>query len=124
MKYLIYKDSSYYLTDDLNDKKGKTRKLKYQASPSNMPHQHFRDYIVVYGRSTCPYCIKTIELLKNIKKTIFIEIDKPPIELFGKNNLFEILKKDIKNHSTVPVVFDKGIFIGGSSDAEKYFKSK
>ena len=118
MKTLIYKNDTYYLSDDPSYSKGHTRILKYKASRDEMPHQHFMDYIVVYGRPTCPYCIKTFELLKKKKKKfIFVEVDSEPSELFSKTALLDILKNEIKGQSTVPIVFDKGKFIGGSSDA-------
>lgn len=121
MKRLIFKNDTYYLTDDINEPKGKTRILKYIPSKTNMPHTHFSSYIVVYGRSTCPYCIKTIELLKKYPKSLFVEIDTEPHELFTKPNLLAILNPEINGHSTVPIVFDKGKFIGGASEAEKHF---
>ena len=122
MKKLIYKEDTYYISDDSNDPKGKTRILKYKATNTNMPHQHFKDYVVVYGRPTCPYCIKTFELLKNKnRKYLFVEIDIEPMKLFSKSNLLEILKSEIKGQTTVPIVFDKGKFVGGASDSEKYF---
>ena len=122
MKRLIYRNDTYYISDDETDSKGKTRVLKYTASSDNMPHKHFANYIVVYGRNTCPYCIKTIELLKKYPKSLFVEIDTEPITLFGKSNLLTILKSESGGHTTVPIVFDKGQFIGGASDAEKHFK--
>ena len=123
MKRLIYKNNVYYISDDISDSNGKTRILKYKACAKNMPDKHFSKYIIIYGRNTCPYCIKTVELLKKYPKVLFIEIDTEPNELFGKNNLLEILKSEIKEHTTVPIVFDKGKFIGGASDAETYFLS-
>lgn len=122
MKKLIYKTGTYYISDDINDPKGKSRIQKYIATPTDMPHKHYNNYVVVYGRSTCPYCIKTIEILKNHPKSLFVEIDTEPDKLFGKANLLEILKAEIDGHSTVPIVFDNGKFIGGSSEAEKHFK--
>jgi glutaredoxin len=121
MKRLIYKNNIYYISDDTKDSKGKSNILKYNATINNMPHKHFSNYIVIYGRSTCPYCIKTIELLKKYPKLLFIEIDTEPLTLFGKSNLLEILKSEIGEHYTVPIVFDKNKFIGGASDAEKHF---
>jgi glutaredoxin len=121
MKKLIYKDNTYYLSDNIGEKKGKTRILKYTATAKEMPHKHFSNYIVVYGRSTCPYCIKTMDILKTNTKAIFVEIDTEPDNLFGKANLLEILHAEIGDHSTVPIVFDKGVFIGGASDAEKKY---
>ena len=122
MKRLLYKNGTYYISDDTKDPQGKSRIIKYTASATNMPHKHFNDYIVVYGRSTCPYCIKTIELLKKYTKSLFVEIDVEPLNLFGKANLLKILKPEIGEHSTVPIVFDKGKFIGGASDVETHFK--
>jgi glutaredoxin len=122
MKTLIYKDNTYYLSDDSSEPKGKTRILKYIPSKEEMPHKHFKDYIVVYGRLTCPYCIKTFELLKQKKKKfIFVEVDSQPNELFAKSILLDILKDEINTQTTVPIVFDKGKFVGGASDSEKYF---
>ena len=121
MKRLIYRDNIFYISDDISDKQGKTRKTKYKASLTNLPHQYFRDYVVVYGRLHCPYCIKTLELLKDVKKSLFVEIDTEPHDLFDKSKLLELLHDDIGNHSTVPIVYDKGRFIGGSSDVEKLY---
>ena len=96
--------------------------LKYKASPEEMPHTHFREYVVVYGRLTCPYCQKTFNLLEKKKqKFIFVEVDSEPSTLFGKDSLLKILGTDIKGQTTVPIVFDKGAFVGGASESEKYF---
>ena len=139
MKYLIYKNNTYYMSDAIaspvssenntvkhtNANKGKTRILsKYSASVEDMPHKHFaKKYVVIYGRTTCPYCISTINLLSNKTNinTLFVEIDSEPHNLFSKNKLLSILKPEILNHTTVPIVFDKGKFIGGSTDAETHF---
>jgi glutaredoxin len=121
MKKLIYKNDIYYISDDVSDTKGKSRILKYKPTSDEMPHKHFSKYIVIYGRHTCPYCIKTIELLKKHSKVLFVEIDVEPTQLFAKQHLLEILKAEIGGHSTVPIVFDKGVFIGGASDVEKHF---
>ena len=118
MKKLLYKNGKYYLVDGFNELNAKTRMLKYKASKIDMPHKHFKKYIVIYGRSTCPYCIKMMEHVKNISKSLFVEIDVEPIELFSKSNLNKILSPEIGNHSTVPIVFIEGKFIGGLSDYE------
>ena len=124
MKKLIYRptEDAYYLSDEASDPKGKTRILKYKPTPQEMPHIHFREYVVVYGRLTCPYCQKTFNLLeKKKRKYIFVEVDSEPSNLFGKDALLEILGAEIKGQTTVPIVFDKGQFVGGASDSEKYF---
>ena len=124
MKKLIYRptEDTYYLSDDSSDPKGKSRILKYKASPEEMPHTHFSDYVVVYGRLTCPYCQKTFNLLeKKKRKYIFVEVDSEPSKLFQKENLLEILGDSINGQTTVPIVFDKGKFVGGASESEKHF---
>lgn len=122
MRTLIYKHDKFYTTDSLDNKLGKTHITKYTASPDNMPHTYFKNYIVIYGRPTCPYCIRTIELVKKKPKVIFVEIDNPELpELFNKSKLLDILKPEIGTHSTVPIVFDNTKFIGGADDAEGYF---
>lgn len=128
MKNLIYNEGSYYLCDDIINPQGKTTCIdkKYNATSKNMPHVKFNKSIVIYGRNTCPYCIGILKFLSEnselYKKVIFVEIDSEPSELFSKNNLLKILKTDIDNHSTVPIVFDKGKFIGGSDKSKEYFK--
>lgn len=119
MKRLLYRGGNYYMSDDINDLHGKTRLLKYIVNIDNMPHKHFANYIVVYGRQTCPYCIKTMELLKKKQKALFIDIDSEPLEFFGKTNLLKILKHELDGHDTVPIIFNKGTFIGGASEIEK-----
>jgi glutaredoxin len=127
MKNLIYKNDKYYLCDEISNPQGKTCMItKYIATKDNMPHTQFsKRRIVIYGRSTCPYCIGILEFLSKkpvlYKKVIFIEIDSEPSELFSKSKLLNILKNDINGHSTVPMVFDKGVFIGGSDKAKEHF---
>lgn len=125
MKNLIYRTDSYiyYLSDESNDPKGKTHILKYKASPEEMPHTHFTEYVVVYGRMTCPYCQNTFNLLeKKKRKYIFVEVDSEPSTLFSKDALLEILGSEINSQTTVPIIFDKGKFVGGASDSMEYFK--
>jgi len=85
----------------------------------------------VYARPTCPYCIDFLSFLKkNNKKTnyydnlIYIEVDsESPNDLFSKSNLLKNLKTDIGSHTTVPMVFYKGKFIGGNDESKTYFKN-
>ncbi len=115
----------FYLVDEMSKPKGKTHITNYVPSPDNMPNQYFKDNIVIYGRSSCPYCQGVLSYLKEEKPelydiTIFIEIDTG-VKLLEKSKLLEVLKKQIKKHNTVPIVFYKGKFIGGSTDAKDYF---
>ena len=133
MKYLIFKNDLFYLTDDENEVKGQTRSVTGYNSKtltkSNMPQQHFSKKIVIYGRNTCPYCIGILEYFKEKpilnKKVIFVDIEAEPSEYFSKDKLINILKSNDnsfkKTHNTVPMVFYKGEFLGGSDDTKKYF---
>ena len=125
MKKLIYRPDAdtYYLSDESSNPKGKSRILKYKASPKDMPHNHFLEYVVVYGRLTCPYCQNTFNLLeKKKRKFIFVEVDSEPSNLFAKETLLGILGSELKGQTTVPIVYDKGKFIGGASDSMEYFQ--
>ena len=133
MKYLICKNDLIYLSDEDGETNGQTRSVSgYNAktlSKTNMPQQYFNKKIVIYGRNTCPYCIGILEYFKEKpllnKKVIFVDIEAEPSEYFSKDKLINILKSNDKtfkkNHNTVPIVFYKGEFIGGSDDTKKYF---
>ena len=140
MKTLIYKDKQFYLCDDIENKQGQTCIVSaYEPSPTNMPHKQFNsknnntntNTIVMYARPTCPHCIGFIDFLKqNNKKThyydnlIYVEVDSDsPKKLFSKKNILENLNKEIGDHSTVPIVFYKGKFIGGADKSKEYFRS-
>jgi glutaredoxin len=125
MKRLLYKNKKYYLSDELDTPLGKTYITDYIASKDNMPHNYYKNNIVMYARNTCPYCIDTLDFFskqkKLYKKLIFVEIDTEPLELLSKSNLLSIMHDDIKGHSTVPIVFNNGVFIGGSDKTKAYF---
>ena len=130
MKNLIYKNEKFYLCDEKGSKDGKTCVVsKYIASKTNMPHKQFKKNIVMYARPSCPYCISFVKFLKDNNKStghydklIYIEVDsESPNDLFSKDNILKNLNKDIKEHSTVPIVFHNTQFIGGSDDSKKYF---
>jgi glutaredoxin len=131
MKNLIYKNDKFYLCDDKENKNGQTCLVsKYIASNTNMPHKQFKNKIVIYARPTCPYCIDFLDFLKKNNNTgyydklIYVEVDSDsPDSIFSKYNILKNLKEDINNHSTVPIVFHNGKFIGGSDDSKKYFKN-
>ena len=132
MKHLLYKNEKFYLCDEQGSKDGQTCVVSnYTVSKKTMPHHHFKTKLVVYARPTCPYCIDFLSFLKkNNKQTkyydnlIYIEVDsKCPNNLFSKSSLLTTLKKEIGSHSTVPMVFYKGKFIGGNDDSKTYFKN-
>ena len=132
MKQLLYKNEKFYLCDEQGSKDGQTCVVsKYTVSKTTMPHHHFKNKMVVYARPTCPYCIDFLSFLKkNNKDTkyfdnlIYIEVDSTcPNDLFSKSSLLTNLKKEIGSHSTVPMVFYKGKFIGGNDASKSYFKN-
>ena len=67
---------------------------------------------IVYGKSSCPFCIKVVNKLLRKGKNFYVEMyDSSPEKL-------EEIKKRY-NHPTIPVVImidEKEIFIGGCDD--------
>ena len=131
MKNLIYKKEKYYLCDEIGVNNGQTCLVsKYIASENNMPHTEFNKNIVIYARPSCPYCIGFVDFLKKNNKTtgyydnlIYIEVDSDsPDNIFSKANILKNLKSEINSHSTVPIVFHNGKFIGGSDTSKTYFE--
>ena len=133
MKYLIYNNKLFYLSDETSKKNGQSRSISgYNAetiTKSNMPHQYFNKKIIIYGRHSCPYCVGILDFLKSKpllnKKAIFVDMESGPDEFFSYINLLKILNVNEptfnKQHKTVPIVFDKGIFIGGADASQIYF---
>ena len=75
---------------------------------------------IVYGRSSCPYCIKVANKLLRQGKTFYVEMyDNNPEKL-------EQIKKRY-NHPTIPVVIcidEKEILIGGCDDTIDHLKEE
>tara|TARA_A100001201_G_scaffold110464_1_gene94459 strand:- start:605 stop:886 length:282 start_codon:yes stop_codon:yes gene_type:complete len=75
---------------------------------------------IVYGRSSCPYCIKVVNKLLRGGKTFYVELhDSTPGKL-------EEVKKRF-NHPTVPIVTmidDTEILIGGCDDTIDHLKKE
>jgi len=70
--------------------------------------------ILVFAKSTCPYCIRTKKMMTDLKLDFsWINIDS----IDDQYVLRTALEKKT-NHRTVPFVFVKNHFIGGSSDFE------
>lgn len=74
---------------------------------------------IVYGRSSCPYCVKAVELLKeNHKESVFFDFSEDPDAIDDAKNFY--------NYSTVPMILENNMisgktkFIGGYSDLEEY----
>tara|TARA_B100000287_G_scaffold357462_1_gene348735 strand:+ start:1021 stop:1284 length:264 start_codon:yes stop_codon:yes gene_type:complete len=75
---------------------------------------------IVYGRSSCPYCMKVVNRLFRDGKTFYVEMfDNHPEKL-------EEIKKRY-NHPTIPVVIiqdNKEILIGGWDDTIAHLKNE
>ena len=73
---------------------------------------------IIYGKASCPYCMKIIKKLTEAKKTFYVEL------LDGNPEKLERMK--IKyNHSTVPIVIVKRqeeTLIGGCDDTIKHLE--
>jgi len=87
--------------------------------------------IFIYARPKCPHCIGLVKYLKkNNKQTqfydnlIYVEVDSEgPKNIFSKKNILKNLNKEIGEHTTVPIVFYKGKFLGGFDKTKEYFDS-
>lgn len=80
----------------------------------------------VYGRgSTCPYTIAAVEYLTKLgEKMTFYDTDALGISPSNSiERIREILGDQVKNHMTVPMIFNKQcLFIGGFSDLQSKVK--
>lgn len=75
----------------------------------------------IYGRESCPFCVKAKELAKTLKDMGYIEgyVYTDYIrEAIPVAQLSEIAKTPIK---TVPVVLMDGVYIGGYTDLKARF---
>jgi len=127
MKNLIKYNDIFYLSDDINTLNGKTKKISgnYKITKGNYPHEKYKTNIVMYGRYKCPYCINTVAFLKSkpslYEKLIYVEVDMETEPMLKKEVILENIKSDIGDHTTVPMVFDKGLFVGGFTETKSYF---
>ena len=93
----------------------------------NKKIQKYKDnnIFIIFYSEWCPFCKNTFKLLNKYKKSFKgYDIDK----LGGKDVLINKLKleKDITgydtNHTTRPIIFYKGKFIGGFSDLKSFIE--
>ena len=74
---------------------------------------------LIYGRSSCPFCVKAVDLLE------FAGIDNHFFDLEDDPEFLEEAKR-VYNHKTVPLVLridgESGVanFIGGYTELENY----
>lgn len=75
-------------------------------------------FIVIYGRSTCPYCIRAKALAENLK-TSMAGIDYRYVDMVAEGISKEDLSKKLgKPVATVPQVVIDDKPIGGCTDFE------
>jgi glutaredoxin len=75
---------------------------------------------IIYGKASCPFCMKIIKKLTEAKKTFYVEL------LDGNPEKLEQMKAKY-NHNTVPIVLVKRteeILIGGCDDAIKHLEKE
>jgi glutaredoxin len=72
----------------------------------------FPKAIHIYGKSSCSFCRKAVELVQNENYT-FTELT---------SSLHNDIKRKINNFGTVPIVFLDDKFIGGYSDLEDFMR--
>lgn len=77
-------------------------------------------YVVIFGRSGCPYCIKAKEIAEQLshdRKDFSYRYIDMPAEKITKEDLSKSIGVPV---NTVPQIFVDGKLIGGSSDFEVY----
>ncbi|MBW0526860.1 hypothetical protein O181_066575 [Austropuccinia psidii MF-1] len=71
--------------------------------------------LVVFAKSTCPYCVKAIETLNQLgHPPLVIQLD----QIDNGTQLHQALKTKT-NQNTVPAIFIKQELIGGNSDLQE-----
>ena len=78
----------------------------------------------IYTKPGCIYCKMAMELLNNKNKSI----DEVPCEEYiahSKPQFFQFIRElSGSNHSTFPVVFFHGKFIGGYTETKSFLESE
>jgi len=86
---------------------------KMFASPS-------ADGFTIYTKSKCPYCTKVKELFAHTNpEPVYINCDSY-LDGFRDAFLEFILGYTVREHRTFPMVFFKGVFIGGYTETKEY----
>jgi glutaredoxin len=74
----------------------------------------------IYTKSKCPFCTKAKILLKS-QNPLIISCDDFLVDPSMKANFLQFIHGLAKReHKSFPIVFDKGVFIGGYFDTQKY----
>lgn len=82
--------------------------------PAQVEEMISKNPVVIFAKSTCPYCVKAIETLRkfSLPLTVF-QVNEEPNGAAVHQYL-----KDKTGHQTVPSIFIKQQHIGGNSDLE------
>jgi len=73
----------------------------------------------VYGRDTCPFCIKTHELLETVGNFVYVNIEDISREVFE-----ELIPKKTGNYQYIPIIFNRNKFIGGYENLVKLIENR
>lgn len=84
----------------------------------NIPLPTSENY-TIYGGANCSFCVKAKKILANHANVIYYDIDT-----FGasRKETFDLLKKRgliPENYKTIPLIFYKGVFLGGYTELNK-----
>lgn len=75
--------------------------------------------ILVFSKSTCPYCTKVRQIFQENKVDCLAWMD---LDKRSDGDKIQLVLKDMTGAATVPRVFINGECIGGASDVEKLHK--
>lgn len=79
--------------------------------------------ITIYTKENCIYCEKVKELLKNERIKI-VECDKYLNTVMDRDNfLYKMREKINYEYKTFPMVFYKGIFLGGYIQTKRWYEN-
>lgn len=71
------------------------------------------DEWTVYGNENCGWCVEALKLLKNY------QVMYHTVGIQNMSELFNYLGDTIGSHRSIPVIFQRGVFIGGYSELVK-----
>lgn len=85
------------------------------------------DIFIIFYSSSCKFCLDAIKLLNSNGLTYkgynIDNIDGGINELLFFLNKQKDLTQYEKNHKTIPIIFYKGLFIGGFVDLKNYINA-
>ena len=81
-----------------------------------------KDFFIVFYKKGCPYCKGAMELFRRNKKSFKGYVVKDTNKILKKLIELKDLTGFNEDHTTVPIIFRKGKFIGGFDNLKEYMK--